>query len=183
MTQFEFVSVAQSLLCSLIAVRLFSGFVGMHRTIQSYIVYTVWIVLGAVSVTINWWIFWSFRDVDWNYMRFLIALSPTFFFYLQAAVLVPTDRSSITSWRDYFYEIKNAFFSFLFFYSLALAATSYFLLDRPILDGRRLINLYMLALAATAYLSNSHRVQVAVAVLWSLLVSVGMVGIISFDLN
>jgi len=183
MTQFEFVSVAQSLLCSLIAIRIFSGFVGMHKTIQSYFVYTVWIALASVAVTINWWIFWSFRDVDWTYINFLIALSPTFFFYLQAAVLVPTDRSSVTSWRDYFYEIKNAFFSFLYFYSLAVAATSYFLLDRPILDARRLINLYMLAVAATGYLSNNHRVQVAVVVLWSLLISVGVVGLMSLDLN
>ncbi len=183
MTQFEFVSVAQSLLCSLIAVRFLSGFVGMHKTIQSYFVYTAWMAIGSLSVTINWWIFWSFRDVDWNYINFLIALSPTFFFFLAAAVLVPTDRSSVTSWRDYFYEIKNAFFSLLFFYSLAIAATSYFLLDRPILDARRLINLYMLAVAATAYLSNNHRVQVAVVVLWSLLISVGVVGLISLDLN
>ena len=74
MSQFEFISVAQSLICAMIAARVLSLLAGTGSADRSYSVHTAWLFFCLVAATVNWWMFWSSIDVAWNYQRFVLSL-------------------------------------------------------------------------------------------------------------
>lgn len=48
-------------------------------------VHASWVCLGIFLISLTWWFFWSYQEVNWNYARFLIALLPVGLLYVLAA--------------------------------------------------------------------------------------------------
>ncbi len=183
MSQFEFISVAQSLACSLIAARILSFLAMAGSADRSYSVHTAWVFFCLVSVTLNWWIFWSYVDVSWTYQRFVLSLSPIGFVYMMTATMTPSDSAAIVSWRDHYYRNKNRFFAYGAGYTLTLSASMHFLLDVPLLRPRMLPILVLATISGGGVASSSHRIHVLIAILWLLLISAGIVGLFPLDLR
>jgi hypothetical protein len=104
MSQFEFISVAASLVLSFGAMRYLSGAQSLANGRRTYWVMTLWAIQGLLNITIAWWSFWDFSAVEvWNLGTFLIALSAPAVFYIGACVIVPSPVSLDTDWRAHFY--------------------------------------------------------------------------------
>ena len=183
MSQFEFISVAQSLACSLIAVRVLNFFAMAGSADRSYSVHTAWVLFCLISVTVNWWIFWSYVDVSWTYQRFVLSVSPIGFVYMMTATMTPSESAAVVSWRDHYYKNKNRFFAYGAAYTLTLSASMYFLLDVPLLRPRMLPLLVLAAMSGGGVASSSHRIHVLIASTWLLFVSSAIVGLIPLDLR
>lgn len=74
-----------------------------------------------------WWSFWDYRDVEWNYARFLVIVMEPLLIFLTTSISIPRDFDrDVIDLSDYFHEIRRWFF-------LSLIILNCFLvLDGPI---------------------------------------------------
>ncbi len=115
MTQFEFLTVAFSILLAVTVTRLVEGLVAEIRSGQAYWVHALWIVQTLMSAAGIWWAIWGFVDLEWNYVIFMMVLFGPMLLFTQALALVPRELDAI-NWKDYFYNNIR-------FYMLVSAAT------------------------------------------------------------
>ena len=110
MTLFEYLAIAFSLVLSFSAIRLVGGLPHALRREGRYWVHVAFVVGLLFSVTNAFWVFWSFREISWNYPKFLLALLNPGILYLLAATLVPENPETVRSWRDHYYAVRRRFF-------------------------------------------------------------------------
>jgi hypothetical protein len=132
-----------------------------------------WVFLGFFFLTINWWFFWSFKEVDWSYFRFLLALTPFSIFYIAASLLIPAEASAVECWRSHFFQIRRRLFALAIAYTVTLVASTVFLLGQPILHPRRILGLGQLLIFTVGFASDSPRTQAIVVFLCVALSAVG----------
>jgi len=101
-----------------------------------------------------WWNFWSFKDVQWNFIRFLLSLIIPALIYLQAAALVPESPGTVQSWREHFFAVRKRFFVALASFFLLIGVNAWLLLDLPILHPVRIIQAVGLGLALSGAVST-----------------------------
>lgn len=113
MTLFEYLGVLISIVLSFGIIRLLDGipFAFARGRGRGYWVHATWVVLILWLHVQYWWAFWSYKEVDWNYPKFLLALGAPLLIYSLAITLVPRDASAVSSWREHFYGIRVRFFS------------------------------------------------------------------------
>jgi hypothetical protein len=137
-TLFEYVAVAVSLVCSFAAVRLLGGLAAVLDPDRRYWVHATWVFGGLYGLSLSWWTFWSNREVEWDYARFLMALSPRAILYVIAGLLIPADTQSVRSWQHHYFNIRIRFFALSLAYVAAIILNSVVLLGAPILHPRHL---------------------------------------------
>ena len=129
----------------------------------------MWVGLKLLQHFNVWWLLWASRDVSWDYGRFLAQLGPPLILYLQATALVTSTPQSVESWRAHFYAIHRRFFGLNFFFGFAMmlaglvAAGSEAGWIPPLQSVASAVGIA--ALSTVGLLSNSHRVQSAVALI------------------
>lgn len=176
MTLFEYVAVAASLICSFVAVRLLGGIAAALRPGARYWLHAAWLFMMFGTLSVQWWFFWSYRDVDWTYSRFILALSPLALLYVLASLVVPADPMQVESWRVYFYEIRVRVFALTLGILAAMVTTTVVLLGHPLLHSRRVIPGAMALLFMTGMISDRPKVQEAIAIgFFVILAVVGLV--------
>ena len=75
MSHFEYISVAVSLIYSLILAKLLGALPAALRPDRRYWVHTLWIVILFFITCDSWWRIWSYREADWNPTAFLSLLA------------------------------------------------------------------------------------------------------------
>ncbi len=110
MSQFEFVSVGLALVYSFATARLLAAVPWVFRSERRYWVHMVWFGVVMLALVATWWQVWSFRDVEWNGIRFLWALSIPSLIYLRAGALISQQPEAQTSWREYYFAARGPFF-------------------------------------------------------------------------
>ena len=122
MSQFEFISVAVSLVLALGVTRLLEGLPILAQSKNRCWVHWFWCVQIGTNFAMTWWIFWNYREVDnWNLLKFLLVLVYPAMSFVVAAILIPKDAKSNTDWHDYFYKIRPTLFGTLGFAMAAQA--------------------------------------------------------------
>lgn len=117
-------------------------------------------------VTIVFWVFWSMRDVDWTYPRFILALSgPGALFYV-ASTLIPDDPSVIDSWREYYFSIRIRIFLGLGAWAVLTAISSTLILEMALLHPARIGQSMLFAISVVGIVSKSPRVHAGLALTW-----------------
>lgn len=175
MTHFEYLAVAYSIVISLAAVRLLNGLSVAFAKDRRYWPHALWIVFVFLSSTLVWWNLWSFREIDWNYLSFLLALGVTALLYLQAAALVPDDPALVQSWREHFFAVRARFFVSLGAYFMLVIVVTWLLLGMPLSDPSRLAQGTALGLAVLGAASNNARLhQILPAVFTGILLIAAM---------
>ena len=100
MTLFEYLAIAFSLVFSFCGARLVSGLPHAVRQDRRYWVHLCFVVWQLFVTVFIFWVFWSFRNVNWNFPTFAIVLTSPGLVYFNACTLVPENPSSVESWRD-----------------------------------------------------------------------------------
>ena len=131
MTLFEYLAIAFSLIFSFSAMRLVGGLPHALDPDRRYWLHVCWVLIGLVQIAGQFWIFWSYRDVEWSYPRFLLTLANPCLLYFTACTLVPEAPASVESWRIYYYSVRRKFFLAITVYSLILAADASVVLQIP----------------------------------------------------
>lgn len=175
MTLFEYVAVAASLICSFAAVRLLGGVTTALRPESRYWIHALWIFMMVFQLSTQWWLFWAYHDIEWDYGRFILALAPFAILYVIASLLVPNDMDAVSSWKDHYYEIRVRVFSLSVALISSMILNTIVLLGHPVLHPRRIIPGTILALFAAGLASErpkTHAVIVLAVTIMMLAVSI-----------
>ena len=165
MVVFEYIAIAFSLVYSFTVMRLVSGLPYATRPGRIYWVHLVFLLTFLLWVVNAFWAFWSYHEVEWTYLRYIIALSSPAAMYYMAVVLVPSEPAEVTSWRDYYFSVRRR--AFIGFGVLALVAemTTTVLLGLPLIHPLRLAGLGNLVAAIVGFSFEDARVHGGLAVL------------------
>jgi hypothetical protein len=162
MTEFEYFSVAVSMIMALGIGRLLDGIGPGLDPDRRYWIHFGWLIQKLLNHVLWWWGLWSAnRTFDWNLAWFLWTLSGPAILYLQSAALVTRSPESIASFRDRFYQIRPWFFAGNLFLCVNLLGGRIFTGDYARLTSYGLMTLAVLALAGL--LSKEERVHVLLA--------------------
>ncbi len=164
MTLFEYLAIAYSLVFSFSAMRLVGGLPHALDPSRRYWLHVCWVLIQLVGTTGQFWIFWSYRDVEWNYPLFLLALANPSLLYFNACTLVPEAPASVESWRTYYYSVRRNFFLAVALYSLIIAADASVSLQIPINDPTRASQIILFVAGVVGASSGSARVHAGLGV-------------------
>lgn len=167
MTLFEYLAIAFSLVFSFSAVRLVGGLPYALEPQRRSWVHVAFVFHELMRVAAGFWVFWSYREIEWSFPTYLIALvGPGIIFYL-AAALVPEDPSHVLSWEDHYYEVRRSYFLGILAWTLVVAISTHVLIGLPLLHPFRLTQVAFAVFAITGATSRSprvHQVLAAIAV-------------------
>lgn len=110
MTLFEYLAIAFSLVASVTGMRLVAGLGHVTASGRRYGIHTALVIWQLLATIALFWLFWSFREVAWNFPVFLLVLAIPGCNYFNACVLMPESPASIGSWRDYFVRVRRRYF-------------------------------------------------------------------------
>jgi len=165
LTLFEYVAVAASLLCSFAAARLMGGLTVAFDAERRYWIHAAWVCSQLFGIAFGWWLFWSYREVEWDFIRFLMSLSPLGILYVLATLIVPDDTRSVDSWRRYYFEIRTRFFALNLAYLVTNTLNSWVLLGEPIIHQRRLLVLFVGVPFVAGLISDRPKLHTAIVLI------------------
>lgn len=163
LSHFEYISVAVSLVYSLILAKLLGALPVAMRRDRSYWVHTLWIVNLILAALSSWWRIWGFHEVEWNPAAFFALLTFPSIIYLRATILLGDEPRAVSSWREHYYESRRSFFILQFVGAMNFAVSPWLISGAP-QSPRLLLGAAVGAgTAVLAGVSASRRVHEAVA--------------------
>jgi hypothetical protein len=160
-TLFEYLAIAFSLVFSFSAMRLVGGLPHALDPDRRYWLHVCWVFIQLVGTAGQFWIFWSYRDLEWSYPLFLLVLANPALLYFNACTLVPEAPASVESWRTYYYSVRKKFFLAVTLYSLIIAVDSSVLFQMPIDHPARATQALLFVAGVVGASSGSARVHAA----------------------
>lgn len=110
MSEFEYVSVGLALVYSFTVARLVASFPALLAPNRRYWVSGLWALVLLLAAISTWWTIWDLREVEWNPLRFMWALSMPALIYLRVGILLSDSPGDVKSWRARFYQSRLQFF-------------------------------------------------------------------------
>lgn len=159
MTLFEYVVIAFSLVFSFAGLRLVGGLPYAVRRQSRYWIHLSFVCFQLLVTVMIFWLFWSFRTVQWTFPTFLLVLVSPGLIYYNACTLIPENPSLVESWYDYYYAVRRRYFVGVICWIIAVATTSTIVLKMPFLHPARIIQASLLAAALLGARSSSQRVH------------------------
>lgn len=176
MSQFEYISVAVSLVLTFSVARLLSGVPYLFLGERGYWVHTLWCTLATVNFATFWWFFWNYHVVQtWTLGSFLMVLSYPAICYVSTVILMPADASSGTDWRAYFFRVRRGIFLVFGISVVMLGAITILVLGAPLLAPPLYLSALFASIYLVGFLSANPRIHGALVVINALAV-VGIYG-------
>ena len=162
MSLFEYVAVAASLVCSFAAIRLLGGVAAAIPRNGRYWVHATWVFMTIFLISIQWWFFWSYRDIEWDYGRFMIALLPLSIVYVISTLLIPADTAQVRCWRIHFFEVRVRLFALALALVAAGILNTVVLLGHPVFHPRRILPGALSAVLVAGLVSEHPKLHAAI---------------------
>jgi hypothetical protein len=163
MTNFEYIAGANTLILSFAVVRLLAGIPEAIRPERRYWVHTMWLMLGLVFCLIGFWVFLSYRAIEWTLPRFMGVLVAPALIYIYSSLLAPTDPSSVVSWRDHFFRIRPYVFATGVLTMTQVLISNHLFLGVPLVGGAAWTSNVLLMVFAAGYISANPRLHAIIA--------------------
>ena len=164
MTLFEYITIAVSLVYSFTVMRLVSGLPHATRRGRIYWVHLL-LLLGFLLWVVNaFWAAWSYRDAEWAYLRYILALASPAAQYYVAVVFVPDEPAEVTSWRDHYFSVRRRLWIAFGVAAVLVQLNSTMLAGMPVNHPAALGTLGNLAAAIVGFGFKDARVHGALAV-------------------
>ena len=164
MTQFEFISVAVSIVLALSVARLLSAVPHLLAPGRRYWVHGLW-AASLLPIHLGfWWAMWAYREVDaWTFRGFAAAMLTPALLYLTVTVLVSDSPGTVESWRERFYSRHCVFFSLFFLMLLSSPLRQFAVLGSPLPSpgaGAPLVfGLLLIPVAAIGAITDKERIH------------------------
>jgi len=110
MSQFEFITIAISIVMALGVSRLLDVLAPSLRPPRRSWIHVGWVVQRLLTHVIWWWGIWFLRDTAWTLPLFAFQLVGPVILYLQATALATPSSDAPMSWESRFFEIRVPFF-------------------------------------------------------------------------
>ena len=95
--------------------------------VRFYLPHTIWLVNLVLLHFLVWWSFWGYRDIDWNYARFLaLAMEPLLILVISSMLVMADKDQDVIDLKEHFGEIR------VWFFSLFVVLELLFILDGPL---------------------------------------------------
>jgi hypothetical protein len=173
-TLFEYLASAYSLVLSFAAMRLIEGLAYAFDPARRYWVHVVFVCSALLSCLSSFWIFWSFRDVAWDFSLFLLALMSPGVIYFIACTLVPRNAPDVESWREYLLSVRVRYFLAVACFVVVAALISTLLGEVSVWSPLRAVQAAIFLVAIVGIRSDDERILAALAVLIIAVVVVGL---------
>jgi hypothetical protein len=165
-TQFEYISVAVSIVLSLGVVRLLDAIRYAFQPAGRDMVLALWIIVKVMNHLLFWWALWSYRDfAHWNILVFAWILLFPVLLYLQVTSLVTTAPQHVSDWRTHFYDVRVWFLSANIVLLIHTAVTASLVLESTSLYSVLVAQSLLLVVNVVGLLSANTRVQLGVVLL------------------
>jgi hypothetical protein len=165
MTLFEYLAAATTLILSFALAGLTAGLPYSIVKGRRYWVHLVFIGQLLFLIAILFWNFWSLRDADWTFPRFVLFLAPAIITQFMAATIIPSSSDEVESWEEFYYSIRKRYFSAWIGLGLVLAFNSIVFLDTPLVHPSWGAPLTLIAMGAVGLSSSNPRVHARLAVI------------------
>jgi hypothetical protein len=165
LSHFEYISVAVSLVYSLILAKLLGALPATLNRERRYWVHSLWVVNLLLATLGSWWEIWFHRDVAWNPLSFFALLVIPSIIYLRAAMLLSDRPGEVPSWRAHYFRVRRSFFFLQILGSVHFTASPWLIAGATRGSETLLGSLAFAALALGAAISRAPRVHEAVALL------------------
>jgi hypothetical protein len=163
---YQHVVVVMSIVVGLSVTQLLKGVAQLYRNrsrVRTYWLHSAWTALTVVFSFLLWWTFWNYRGIaDWNFLRFVMYLSPAVVFYFLIAIAIPDPAEAVDDMRKYYFSNRRGFFGTFALYGAVAAITAIIVRGLPLLDPSNLFRLAMVVLLLIAMQSASERVHAVV---------------------
>ena len=163
MTLFEYVAAGYVLILSFAVLRAVSGVPYAVRPGRRYWVHVLYLSLALATCLVGFWAFWFYREVEWTFFRFSVALAVPVLLYVYVSLLVPPDPSAVTSWRDHFFGVRIPLFSSGILMFIAVAISTQTILGVPSLHPSQWPTYAAIALYAIGLTSAKPSLHTALA--------------------
>jgi hypothetical protein len=111
LTLFEYLAAGYILILSLGVLRAVAGVPYALRATSRYWVHIAYLLGALANYLVGFWAFWFYRDVEWTFFRFIVALAFPVLWYVFVSLLIPQDPASVSSWRNQFYGVRIPLFT------------------------------------------------------------------------
>lgn len=179
MSQFEFLSIAISIILGLSFARLLESLRDCFDPARRYWIHVAWVLGKFVNTLLLFWSAWVWRDQieTFNFAEFTISLGPAAIIYLQVHTLVTADSQHVGDWRSHFWSVRRWFFGANAILPLYNMLTLYILARRdfPSPEAVPLTVVFLLSLAGIV--SSNERLHGAIAVVFLITVGIGVGGL------
>ncbi|HZI29923.1 MAG TPA: hypothetical protein VFD64_17260 [Gemmatimonadaceae bacterium] len=166
---YEHVVVVMSIVLGLAVTQLLRGAAQLYRArtrVRTYWLHWAWTALVTVFSLLLWWTYWNYRSItDWDFLRFILYLSPTVTFYFLAAIAFPDPADGVVDLREYFYANRKGFFGAFATYAVLAGLTAMVVRGMPVRDPSNLFRVGMLAVMVTGMRAASPRIHAVLFVL------------------
>jgi hypothetical protein len=163
-TLFEYLAIAFSLVFSFTAARLVSGLPNALDSSRSYFVHYLFTLGLLGTVVAIFWAFWTFRTVEWDFLRFVLALASPGLLYFLACTLVPNVPEGVVSWRDHFFAARRRFYLGLAAWISVVAINNTISLGVPLTHPARALQAALFTIAMVGAVSEEPRVHAGLAI-------------------
>jgi hypothetical protein len=157
------VSVVLSMVLGLSVTQSLKGVAQLYRTrarVRSYWLYWAWMILQLFFILLLWWTYWSYRTItDWNFVRFVVYLSPVVTFFYLTAIAFPNPTEEAVNLREFYYSNRRGYFSTFAIYIALAGVTAVVVRGLPVLDASNLFRLTTIVLLVLAMRSASERLH------------------------
>jgi|GEM_PF-6971962 len=122
MTQFEFLSIAASIILALGLGKLVSAFSHVLDATRRDWLHVTFVFFLSIVFLQNWWSIWELNAVgEWTQIKFFLLVGGPLAYYLASYSLVSDSPSEVASWSQHF-EAKHRWFFTAIFLGLVFAA-------------------------------------------------------------
>ena len=176
MTQFEFISVAVSIVLALSMARLLSAVPHLLAPDRRYWVACLW-AASLLPIHLGfWWAIWAYREVDaWTFRGFAAVMLTPVLLFLTVTILVSDSPGTVESWRERFYSRHRVFFSLFLVALLSRALRQFAVLGRALPSPETtalFIGPPLLLIAAIGAFTSKERVHEMLALIGAAVVRV-----------
>ncbi len=172
MTQFEFISVAASIVLALSAARLLAALPHLLAPGRRYWVHALWAMILLTVHLGFWWAIWIYREVDpWTFRGFATVMLTPALLYLTVSTLVSDSPATIESWRTHFYARHRIFFSLFLATALSIPFRQLTVLGdafAPVYEGALPVQVRLLLglmISAAGIVATSERIHALLVVI------------------
>jgi len=165
MTLFEYLAIAFGLVYSVAALRLLGGLPFAVEASRRYWVHLSLSLTQLFVIAASFWSFWSLKEAEWTFPRFLLALTVPALIYYCSAALVPENPEEVGSWRTHYFSVRQRLFLGAGLWAVAGATNASINAGMPLVHPFRAIHLTVVLVSVLAISTARPAVHAAVALL------------------
>lgn len=165
---YQHVVVVMSMVLGLGITQLLKGMAQLHRArsrVRTYWLHWGWVTLLVFVSLLLWWTFWNYRGIaEWNFLRFVVYLSPIIVMYYVTARAFPDPVDSVSSIKEYYFANRVGFFGSFALCGVLAGVAAAVVRGLPLSDSSYVFRLLLVLFMLILMRSTNERVHATVFV-------------------